>query len=45
MNDEEFRRQLDLEKDEVYLKNVAKLGSSEKNIYTIDNFLSNEEYQ
>lgn len=45
MNDEEFRRQLDLEKDEIYLKNVAKLGSSAKNIYTVDNFLSNEEYQ
>ena len=45
MNDEDFRKQLDLEKDEVYLKNVAKLGSSSKNIHTVDNFLSNKEYQ
>ena len=45
MNDEDFRRQLDLEKDEIYLKNVAKLGISAKNVYTVENFLSNEEYQ
>lgn len=45
MNIEEFRKQIDLEKDEVYLKNVAKLGSSEKNVYVVDNFLSNEEHQ
>jgi hypothetical protein len=32
-------------KDEIYLANVAKLGSSAKNIYVIDNFLSNEEHQ
>lgn len=33
------------EKDAIYLANVAKLGSSEKNVYVIDNFLSNEEHQ
>lgn len=32
-------------KDEIYLANVAKLGSSAKNVYVIDNFLSNEEHQ
>lgn len=32
-------------KDEIYLANVAKLGSSAKNVYVIDNFLPNEEYQ
>ena len=32
-------------KDEIYLINVAKLGSSAKNVYVIDNFLSNQEYQ
>jgi hypothetical protein len=45
MNNEDFRKQLDLEKDEIYLKNVAKLGISEKNVYVVDNFLSNEEHQ
>jgi hypothetical protein len=45
INNEDFRKQLDLEKDEIYLKNVAKLGSSEKNVYVVDNFLSNEEHQ
>lgn len=39
------RKYLDLEKDEIYLKNVAKLGSSAKNVYVIDNVLSNEEHQ
>lgn len=33
------------EKDDIYLANVAKLGSSAKNVYVIDNFLPNEEYQ
>jgi hypothetical protein len=32
------------EKDEIYLANVAKLGSSAKNVYVIDNFLSDEEH-
>ena len=32
-------------KDEIYLANVSKLGSSAKNVYVIDNFLSNEEHQ
>ncbi len=45
MNDEDFRKQLDLEKDEIYLKNVDKLGSSANNVHIVDNFLSNEEYQ
>lgn len=45
MYEENFRKYLELEKDEVYLKNVAKLGSSAKNVYVVDNFLSNEEYQ
>jgi hypothetical protein len=45
MNHEDFRKQLDLEKDEIYLNNVAKLGSSEKNVYVVDNFLSDEEHQ
>lgn len=46
MKEEEyFRKYLDLEKDEIYLKNVAKLGSSAKNVYVVDNFLSNEENQ
>jgi hypothetical protein len=40
-----LKKLIDLEKDEVYLKNVAKLGSSAKNVYVIDNFLSNEEHQ
>ena len=31
--------------DAVYLANAAKLGSSAKNVYVIDNFLPNEEYQ
>jgi hypothetical protein len=43
--EENFREYLELEKDDVYLKNVAKLGSSAKNVYVVDNFLSNEEYQ
>lgn len=45
MHNEEFRKQLDLEKDEIYLKNVAKLGSSAKNVHTVDNFLSSEEHK
>ena len=45
MYEENFREYLELEKDDVYLKNVAKLGSSAKNVYVVDNFLSNEEYQ
>ena len=45
MNREDFRKDLDLEKDEIYLKNVAKLGSSSKNIYIVDNFLSNEDHE
>ncbi len=45
MYDNDFRKQLDLEKDEIYLKNVAKLGSSAKNVYVVDNFLSREEHQ
>ena len=32
-------------KDEIYLANVSKLGSSAKNVYVIDNFLSNEEHE
>lgn len=32
-------------KDEIYLANVAKIGSSAKNVYVIDNFLSNKEHQ
>jgi len=36
---------IDHSKDEIYLTNVAKLGSSAKNVYVIDNFLPNEEYQ
>ena len=43
MDIEEFRKKIHLEKDEIYLNNVAKLGSSAKNIYVIDNFLSNKE--
>jgi hypothetical protein len=35
----------DSEKDDIYLANVAKLGSSAKNIYVIDNFLPDKEYQ
>ena len=48
MSNEELiaqRKYLDLEKDAIYLKNVAKLGSSEKNIYIVENVLSDEEYQ
>ena len=45
MYNEDFRKQLDLEKDEIYLSNVAKLGSSAKNVYVVDNFLSNEQHQ
>ena len=45
MDEEVFRKRLDLEKDEIYLKNVAKLGSSAKNVYIVDNFLSDEEYR
>lgn len=33
------------EKDDIYLANVAKLGSSAKNVHVVDNFLSNEEHQ
>ena len=32
-------------KDEIYLANVSKLGSSAKNVYVIDNFLSNKEHE
>ena len=35
----------DSEKDDIYLANVAKLGSSAKNVYVVNNFLSNEEHQ
>lgn len=45
MYDQDFRKQLDLEKDEIYLRNVAKLGSSAKNVYVVDNFLPSEEHQ
>lgn len=45
MDHEDFRKELDLEKDEIYLKNVAKLGSSAKNVYVVENFLSNQEHK
>ena len=45
MDKENFRKHLDLEKDEIYLNNVAKLGISEKNVYVLNNFLSNEEHE
>ena len=32
-------------KDEIYLTNVAKIGSSAKNVYVVENFLPDEEYQ
>jgi hypothetical protein len=32
-------------KDEIYLANVAKIGSDAKNVYVIENFLPDEEYQ
>ena len=32
MDKENFRKHLDLEKDEIYLNNVAKLGISEKTV-------------
>ena len=45
MDLEKFRKHIDLEKDEIYIKNVAKLGSSAKNVHITDNFLSNEEHE
>jgi len=47
MNEEVIaqRKFLDLEKDEIYLKSVAKLGSSAKSIYIVENILSDEEHQ
>ena len=45
MDLEKFRKHIDLEKDEIYLNNVNKLGSSAKNVYVIDNFLSDEEHK
>jgi hypothetical protein len=45
MDLEKFRKHIDLEKDETYLNNVNKLGSSAKNVYVIDNFLSDEEHK
>lgn len=46
MDFEKFREQyLNVHKDRVYLKSVQKLGSSAKNVYVIDNFLSNEEHK
>jgi hypothetical protein len=35
----------DSKKDDIYLANVAKLGSSAKNVYVVNNFLSNEEHK
>jgi hypothetical protein len=34
----------DSEKDDIYLKNVAKLGSSSENIYIVNDVLPQEEY-
>ena len=45
MDNNVSNQNINLEKDEIYLKNVAKLGRSAKNVYVVDNVLSDKEHK